>query len=94
MEGASETLEQVSADFALSQLAARLGKTKHSQTLLERSSYWKNLYNPKATKQLGYIQGAIKTVAGKTNSTHLVATCLLKAAQRSIYGCYLLTAKA
>ncbi|MEC8326745.1 MAG: GH92 family glycosyl hydrolase [Pseudomonadota bacterium] len=56
-EGASETLEQVSADFALSQLAARLGKTKHSQTLLERSSYWKNLYNPKATEQLGYIQG-------------------------------------
>lgn len=52
-EGASETLEQASADFALSQLSQRLGHNDHSQLLLSRSGYWKNLYNP----QTQYIQG-------------------------------------
>ena len=56
-EGASETLEQVSADFAMSQFAARLGKDAHSTEMLTRSGYWKNLYNPQATSELGYIQG-------------------------------------
>lgn len=56
-EGASETLEQVSADFALSQLAARLGHKSQSDELLKRAGYWQNLYNPKATVDLGYIQG-------------------------------------
>ncbi|GHF88326.1 GH92 family glycosyl hydrolase [Thalassotalea marina] len=56
-EGASETLEQASADFALSQLALNMQDDKHANILLERSGYWKNLYNPKATAELGYIQG-------------------------------------
>ena len=56
-EGASETLEQASADFALSQLANRLGFTSHSQKMLTRAGFWKNLYNENATETLGYIQG-------------------------------------
>ncbi|MGB1199930.1 MAG: GH92 family glycosyl hydrolase [Cognaticolwellia aestuarii] len=56
-EGASETLEQASADFALSQLALHMKDNDNAKNLLERSGYWKNLFNPKATKELGYIQG-------------------------------------
>ncbi len=56
-EGASETLEQVSADFALAQLAKHLGNDSAHNEMLARSSYWKNLYNPAATKEHGYIQG-------------------------------------
>ena len=59
-EGASETLEQVSADFAMSQFAERLGKAAHHDEMLERSGYWKNLYNPNATESLGFIQGRNK----------------------------------
>lgn len=55
-EGASETLEQASADFALSQLAQRLNKPKDATNLLKRSGYWKNLFNPSATAEQGYIQ--------------------------------------
>ncbi|NQY88672.1 MAG: glycoside hydrolase family 92 protein [Colwellia sp.] len=56
-EGASETLEQASADFALSQLALTLGDKEASTELLHRSGYWKNLFNQSATGTLGYIQG-------------------------------------
>lgn len=56
-EGASETLEQVSADFALSQLALHMDDKTNSDKLLERSGYWKNLFNPNATETHGYIQG-------------------------------------
>lgn len=78
-EGASETLEQASADFALSQLAKRLAKPNDEQLLLTRSGYWKNLYNPKATdkknKHQGYIQGRNKDGSWKkdfdANSGHL-----------------------
>lgn len=66
-EGASETLEQVSADFALSQLAARLGKQSQSDEMLARAGYWKNLYNPKATDKLGYIQGRNKDGSWKAD---------------------------
>ncbi|WP_444996760.1 GH92 family glycosyl hydrolase [Aliikangiella sp. IMCC44359] len=59
-EGASETLEQVSADFALAQLAKRLHKEDESNALLKRSGYWKNLFNPNATESLGYIQARNK----------------------------------
>lgn len=62
-EGASETLEQASADFALSQLAQRLGKDKDSNLLLNRSGYWQNLFNP----QTGYIQGRNKDGSWKDN---------------------------
>jgi predicted alpha-1,2-mannosidase len=70
-EGASETLEQASADFALSQLANRLGDRQNGKTLLSRSGYWKNLYNP----QTSYIQGRNKDGSFKgdfdANSPHL-----------------------
>jgi len=56
-EGASETLEQASADFALSQLALSLNKPADAHHLLSRSGYWKNLFNPVATAEQGYIQG-------------------------------------
>jgi predicted alpha-1,2-mannosidase len=74
-EGASETLEQASADFALSQLASKLGDNASSQALLTRSGYWKNLFNPQATKEAGYIQGRNKDGTWKAdfdaNSEHL-----------------------
>jgi len=56
-EGASETLEQASADFALSQLADRLGDREVHRRFLARSGYWKNLFNSEATDREGYIQG-------------------------------------
>ena len=59
-EGASETLEQSSSDFALSQLAERLGRDKEAQGLLKRSSFWRNLYHDKATKKYGFIRGKNK----------------------------------
>ena len=52
----ADTLEFSSADFALSQLAARLGETSSEEKLLARAQYWKNLFNPKATPQQGYLQ--------------------------------------
>jgi len=74
-EGASETLEQASADFALSQLAKKLGDDSAHQQLLTRSGYWKNLFNPNATKSNGYIQGRNKDGSWKAdfdpNSGHL-----------------------
>jgi predicted alpha-1,2-mannosidase len=78
-EGASETLEQASADFALSQLAKRLAKANDEKLLLTRSGYWKNLYNPQATdperKHQGYIQGRNQDGSWKkdfdANSGHL-----------------------
>ncbi|MBL4674135.1 MAG: glycoside hydrolase family 92 protein [Arenicella sp.] len=74
-EGASETLEQASADFALSQLGERLGHSRDSEMLLARSGYWKNLYNPRATDKAGYIQGRNKDGSWKDefdpNSGHL-----------------------
>lgn len=74
-EGASETLEQASADFALSQLATTLGEDSSSQALLTRSGYWKNLFNSQATKGAGYIQGRNKDGTWKAdfdpNSEHL-----------------------
>jgi predicted alpha-1,2-mannosidase len=54
--GAGETLEDVAADFALSQLAARLGDSAGHARFLERSGYWRNLFNPDATPDGGYIQ--------------------------------------
>ncbi len=54
--GAGETLEDVTADFALSQLAARLGDDEAHQEFLERAGYWRNVFNPDATPEGGYIQ--------------------------------------
>jgi predicted alpha-1,2-mannosidase len=50
--GASETLEYASADFAISELAADLGQSSTAQTYLQRSQNWTNLFNT----DTGYIQ--------------------------------------
>jgi predicted alpha-1,2-mannosidase len=55
----ADTLEFSTADFALSQLAARLGDTANEEKLLQRAQYWKNLFNPKATPEDGYLQARI-----------------------------------
>ena len=54
--GAGETLEDVTADFSLAQLAQRLGDTRSHAEFLVRSGYWRNVFNPAATKEGGYIQ--------------------------------------
>jgi predicted alpha-1,2-mannosidase len=54
--GAAETLEDATADFALSQLAVAVGDKQGERQFLTRAGYWRNLFNPKATAQGGYIQ--------------------------------------
>jgi len=54
--GAGETLEDVSADFALAQLASRVGDANGHRQFLARSGFWRNLFNPDATPHGGYIQ--------------------------------------
>ncbi|MEO7050712.1 MAG: glycoside hydrolase family 92 protein, partial [Rhodanobacter sp.] len=54
--GAGETLEDSTADFALSELALRVGDAKGRAQFLTRAGYWRNLFNPKATPEGGYIQ--------------------------------------
>ncbi|MBQ4811477.1 GH92 family glycosyl hydrolase [Pseudoalteromonas luteoviolacea] len=56
-EGASETLEQASSYFSLSQLAERLDKEEDAARFVQEAGNWRNLYNPLATESLGYIQG-------------------------------------
>ncbi len=43
--GAGETLEDVTADFALAQLARMTGDTASERQFLARSDYWRNLFN-------------------------------------------------
>jgi len=50
--GASETLEYASADFAISELAQDLGQSSTAQTYLARSQNWTNVFN----SDTGYIQ--------------------------------------
>jgi predicted alpha-1,2-mannosidase len=54
--GAGETLEDASADFALAQLAQRAGDETGYHYFLTRAGYWRNLFNPRATPEGGYIQ--------------------------------------
>ncbi|NII09933.1 GH92 family glycosyl hydrolase [Oleiagrimonas sp. C23AA] len=54
--GAGETLEDATADFALAQLAADVGDTTGEKRFLRRSGYWRNIFNPNATAQGGYLQ--------------------------------------
>jgi predicted alpha-1,2-mannosidase len=49
---AADTLEYTSADFAIAQLAQRLGDSATYDTFMQRAQNWQNLYNP-AT---GYLQ--------------------------------------
>ena len=53
---AADTLEDVTADFAVSELARRMRDEPVHKQFLERAQYWKNIYNPDATPQGGYIQ--------------------------------------
>jgi predicted alpha-1,2-mannosidase len=53
---AADTLEDVAADFAVSELARRMGDDATHRRFLERAQYWKNIFNPQATPQGGYIQ--------------------------------------
>ncbi len=49
---AADTLELAAADFGLAQLALYVGDRVNAGRLLERSGWWRNLFNPKT----GYIQ--------------------------------------
>jgi len=55
-DGATETLESVSADFAVASLAARLGDDRTERQFLARADYWRNVFNPAATPEGGYVQ--------------------------------------
>jgi predicted alpha-1,2-mannosidase len=54
--GAADTLEDVAADFAVSELARRMHDDANYRLFLGRAQYWKNLYNSNATADAGYIQ--------------------------------------
>ncbi|MZD10456.1 glycoside hydrolase family 92 protein [Streptomyces sp. SID5785] len=54
--GAAETLEDSVADAALAQWARQLGRDREYRTLSERGGYWKNVFNPGATADAGYVQ--------------------------------------
>jgi predicted alpha-1,2-mannosidase len=49
---AADTLELAAADFGLAQLARMVGDKANERRLLERSGWWRSLFNP----QSGYIQ--------------------------------------
>ena len=53
---AADTLEDVTADFAVSALAGHLGDHVTERKFLERSQYWKNIWNPKAAPDGGYFE--------------------------------------
>jgi predicted alpha-1,2-mannosidase len=53
---AAEMLEQTAADFALASFAGRLGDRANAHRLFERSRSWRQLFNPQATPEGGYIQ--------------------------------------
>ena len=53
---AADTLEDATADFAVSELARRMGDVATRRQFLERAQYWKNSFNPTAAPEGGYIQ--------------------------------------
>jgi predicted alpha-1,2-mannosidase len=53
---AADTLELVAAEFGISTLADRLGDTATASRFLARAQYWRNLFNPAAAPEGGYIQ--------------------------------------
>ena len=53
---AADTLEDATADFAVSELARRMDDEATRKEFLTRGQYWKNIFNPQATPQGGYIQ--------------------------------------
>lgn len=54
--GAAETLEDSVADAALGDWASALGHKDLAAEFGARGSYWRNVYNPDATDDAGYIQ--------------------------------------
>ncbi|GAA5070005.1 GH92 family glycosyl hydrolase [Thermocatellispora tengchongensis] len=54
--GAAETLEASVADAALANWARLLGRDEEYKTFSERGRWWRNVYNPQATPNAGYIQ--------------------------------------
>lgn len=54
--GAADTLEDVTAEFGLSALATRLGQPQVADEFLRRSTYWRNLWDPKAAPDGGYVR--------------------------------------
>jgi predicted alpha-1,2-mannosidase len=54
--GAAETLEAAVADSALAKWAKLLGREARATEFAERAAYWRNVFNPAATAEAGYIQ--------------------------------------
>jgi predicted alpha-1,2-mannosidase len=53
--GAADTLEDATAEFGISSLAGRLGNRATERRFLARAQYWKNIWNPNATPEGGYM---------------------------------------
>ena len=53
---AADTLEDVTAEFAISALATRLQQPAIARRFLERAQYWRNIWDPKATPSGGYFR--------------------------------------
>jgi predicted alpha-1,2-mannosidase len=53
---AADTLELAAADFGVAQLAAINDDTANAKLFQNRAGWWRNLFNPNATPQGGYIQ--------------------------------------
>ncbi|MFH1764272.1 MAG: GH92 family glycosyl hydrolase [Gemmatimonadota bacterium] len=54
--GAGESLEDAIADFSLSRLALRRGDEEAHEAFMARAGNWRNLFNPDASPEGGYIQ--------------------------------------
>src|SRR5439155_11331825 len=53
--GAGETLEDVTADFALAELARAAGDERVARQFVTRAQYWQNVFNPEVDATGGYI---------------------------------------
>ncbi|MDE2499170.1 MAG: GH92 family glycosyl hydrolase [Alphaproteobacteria bacterium] len=53
---AADTLELAAADFGVAQLARDVGDTAVERRFLARAGWWRNLFNPNAAPEGGYIQ--------------------------------------
>lgn len=54
--GAAETLEAAVADSALAEWARLLGREKEAEVFADRAGWWRNVFNPDATPEGGYVQ--------------------------------------
>jgi predicted alpha-1,2-mannosidase len=52
----ADTLEDATADFGISALAGRLNEQWVAKHFLERAQYWRNLWNPAAAPEGGYLE--------------------------------------